>query len=79
MTRETIENSTFLRNNASNYYFGNGTENDSFKFRFVIRCVKCDATAPNARGGIYVNFTEEGTLHDDRAKVIEAWNRRTEQ
>lgn len=58
------------------------SENASCRFHFEIRCAKCDATAPDAHGSVYVILDEDGTLNswrDDRPQAIEAWNRRVEQ
>lgn len=55
------------------------TNRDSVRFDFSIRCVNCNATAPEAYGYISANLSGTGNLnvwHDERPSAIEAWNRR---
>lgn len=56
-----------------------GASEGSVNLAFSIRCKKCDATAPNSYGKVYINLAKDGTLNvwgDDRPKAAESWNRR---
>ena len=57
------------------------TNRDSVRFDFSIRCINCNATAPDAYGYIAANLSRNGEVnvwHDDRPSAMESWNRRAE-
>lgn len=56
-------------------------EQASVKLGFTLRCTKCNATTSLSSGYIAANLSQDGDIniwHDDREKVVLAWNRRAD-